>query len=204
MDMSPSIVEQARATAALTNVPNVTFTTGDIHALPFGDSTFDVVHAHQVLQHVHDPVHALQEMRRVAKPGGIVAARESDYSGFVWFPEVDGMQDWKQLYLKVARACGGEPDAGRRLLSWARASGFARAAVTATAGTWCYSTAEERKWWSEVWAERTLESSFSRNSIDGGHANEDELRRIAEAWTQWGKEQDGWFTVLHGEILCRV
>src|SRR4051812_9608465 len=38
---------------------------GDVHALPFEDGSFDVVHAHQVLQHVADPVQALREMARV-------------------------------------------------------------------------------------------------------------------------------------------
>ena len=50
------------------------FEVGSVLGLPFGDDTFDVVHAHQVLQHVGDPVAALVEMRRVCRPGGIVAA----------------------------------------------------------------------------------------------------------------------------------
>ena len=43
---------------------------GDVYALDLDDDTFDVVHAHQVLQHVADPVAALREMRRVCRPGG--------------------------------------------------------------------------------------------------------------------------------------
>ncbi len=54
-----------------------------MHALPYKDREFDVVHAHQVLQHVADPVLALREMGRVA---GLVAARDSDYGAFTWFP----------------------------------------------------------------------------------------------------------------------
>ena len=49
---------------------NVTFRTGDFRAL---EATrwhpFDVVHAHQVLQHLRDPFAALAEMRRVTKAG---------------------------------------------------------------------------------------------------------------------------------------
>ncbi len=61
------------------DVDNVEFATGDVYALDFPDASFDVVHAHQVLQHLPDPVGALREMRRVCKPDGVVAARDSDY-----------------------------------------------------------------------------------------------------------------------------
>ncbi len=84
VDSSAAVIEQARADAA--NVENVEFATGDIYTLDFDDASFDVVHAHQVLQHVPDPVGALREMRRVCKPDGVVAARDSDYSAFTWYP----------------------------------------------------------------------------------------------------------------------
>ena len=113
------------------------FRTGDVHALDFADGTFDVVHAHQVLQHVADPVQALREMRRVCRPGGVVAARDSDYAAMTWYPAVPELDEWLALYQRVARHNGGEPDAGRRLLAWARAAGFADV-DRATAGTWCY------------------------------------------------------------------
>ncbi|OGE56259.1 hypothetical protein PENARI_c003G11259 [Penicillium arizonense] len=67
----------ARALAQAEGVTNITFQEGDIHALPFEDGSFDIVHAHQVLQHIADPVLALREMRRVVKRGGIVSCRES-------------------------------------------------------------------------------------------------------------------------------
>src|SRR5438309_1338987 len=86
---------------------------GDVHALPYADASFDVVHAHQVLQHVADPVQALREMARVCTPGGLVAVRESDYAGFAWYPELPALEEWLRLYSAVARADGGEPDAGR-------------------------------------------------------------------------------------------
>jgi len=53
-------------------------------SLPFDDGTFDVAHAHQVLQHLSDPVGALAEMRRVTRPGGIVAVRDAVYSAMAW------------------------------------------------------------------------------------------------------------------------
>lgn len=43
---------------------------GDGHALPFGDATFDVVVANNVIEHLYDPAVGVGEMRRVLRPGG--------------------------------------------------------------------------------------------------------------------------------------
>lgn len=181
---------------------NVDFSIEDVHALSFPDDSFDVVHTHQVLQHVEDPVQALREMRRVAVPGGIVAARDADYAGFHWFPLLPELDRWLALYRAAARANGGEPDAGRRLLSWARAAGFED--VTATASTWCYATPEQRAWWGGMWADRILESALARQLVDSDLASRAELQEISDAWTRWAEDGDGWYLVPHGEILCRA
>ncbi|MCJ1463706.1 hypothetical protein MMC07_002315 [Pseudocyphellaria aurata] len=204
VETSPEVLESARTLAAERGVKNVRFETGDIHALDYPDNTFDVAHAHQVLQHVGDPVQALREMRRVVKPGGLVAARATDFSIMTWYPDIDGLKDWQKLYLQVARSNGGEPNAGRRLHAWARQAGYDRSGVSATASTWCYNTADERAWWSGVWADRTNKSSYAQDVIDQGFATQNDLDHIAQAWQQWGREEDGWFGILHGEILCHV
>ncbi|MFE2382957.1 class I SAM-dependent methyltransferase [Streptomyces misionensis] len=201
VDQAPGVLEQARRTAAARGLDNVDFAVADVHALDYPDDTFCVVHAHQVLQHVGDPVQALREMRRVTRPGGFIAVRDADYAAMTWYPAVPGLDDWLELYERVARANGGEPDAGRRLVSWARAAGLRD--ITATSGTWTFATEEERAWWSGLWADRTLASAYAERAVEGGHATPDRLRAVSEAWREWGRQEDGWFAVLHGEILCR-
>ncbi|MCD0481460.1 methyltransferase domain-containing protein [Streptacidiphilus sp. ASG 303] len=204
LDASAEVLEQARRTAAGRGLDGdrVRLAAGDVHALPFPDGSFDVVHAHQVLQHVADPVRALREMRRVCRPGGTVAARDSDYAAMAWYPASDALGAWLDLYRATAAANGGEPDAGRRLLSWAREAGFAE--VAASASAWCYATPEERAWWGGLWAERTTSSAFARQAVAQGRTDEAELHRIADGWRAWGAADDGWFAVLHGEVLCRA
>ncbi|OIJ67868.1 class I SAM-dependent methyltransferase [Streptomyces mangrovisoli] len=201
VDHAPGIVATARATAAERGLANVDFAVADVHALDYPDDTFCVVHAHQVLQHVGDPVQALREMRRVTAPGGLIAVRDSDYAAMTWYPQPPGLDDWLDLYRRVARANGGEPDAGRRLKSWARAVGLTD--ITATSATWTFSTPEERAWWSGLWAERTVASAYAKLAVEGGHATAEELAAVADAWRTWGASEDGWFAVLHAEILCR-
>ncbi|MCF3119900.1 methyltransferase domain-containing protein [Streptomyces arenae] len=201
VDQAPGILDTARATAAERGLENVGFAVADVHDLDYPDDSFCVVHAHQVLQHVGDPVRALSEMRRVCKPGGIVAVRDADYAAMTWYPEVPALDHWLDLYRRVARANGGEPDAGRRLKSWALAAGFTD--ITTTAATWCYGSEDERAWWSGLWADRTLASAYAERAVGGGHATEEELRAASTAWREWGSAEDAWFAVLHGEVLCR-
>ena len=202
VELTDDALSLARAEAQLRNVSNIAFVTSDVHELDFPDDTFDVVHAHQVLQHVADPVQALREMKRVCVPGGIVAARDADYAGFVWFPRLGALDLWLDLYQRAARANGGEPDAGRRLLSWALQAGFDD--ITPTGSMWCFATAETREWWGGMWADRILQSDLSRQLVDSGMARRAQLEEISAAWRVWAAAPDGWLAIPHGEILCRA
>ncbi len=183
-------------------VTNVVFSVGDAQALPFDDDSFDVVHAHQVLQHLGDPVQALREMRRVCKPGGVVACRDADYDGFIWYPASAALDEWRRLYKKAAYANGGEPNAGRFLLSWAQEAGFTQ--ITPSSSTWCVATPAAREWWGGMWEKRILESRIADQLLDAGWASQGELQAISRAWGEWRDAADGWLSVPHGEILCRV
>lgn len=202
LDSASGALEAARATLSERGLSEqVELTCGDVMALPFEDGSFDVVHAHQVLQHLADPVGALAEMRRITRPGGIVAVRDAVYSAMTWFPEPAGMEQWRSVYMATARDNGGEPDAGSRLLSWARAAGFSNA--SASASTWCYATPADRAWQSETWAQRCL-TSFGPQAVELGLADRADLEMMAQAWRQWGASEDAWFVVVHGEVLAIV
>ncbi|MCW2600245.1 MAG: type 11 methyltransferase [Frankiales bacterium] len=201
VEVSEAALGLARAEIASRGLTNVEFVVADVHALDLPDDSFDVVHAHQVLQHVADPVTALREMRRVCRPGGLVAARDSDYAGFTWFPQVPELDAWMSLYQQAATANGGEPQAGRRLLSWARAAGFTD--VRPGASTWCFATPEDREWWGGMWADRIVQSALASQLQAEGLASREDLHRIADGWRSWADSKDGWLTVLHGEVLCR-
>src|SRR5919112_3295210 len=64
LEVTAEALDLARAEIGRRGLGTIDFVVGDVHALDFPDDTFDVVHAHQVLQHVTDPVAALREMRR--------------------------------------------------------------------------------------------------------------------------------------------
>jgi SAM-dependent methyltransferase len=201
IDAEAGVLRAATADAAEAGIGNATFEVGDAYALGFEDRRFDVVHAHQVLQHLADPVAALAEMRRVTRVGGIVAARDMDLDSIVWYPDLPALKRWLALYGQVTRSNGGEPDAGRRLLAWAHAAGFTD--VTASASVWCYASPDERAWWGSLWADRVTRSAFADQALAVGLADHDELAAIADAWRAWAASPDGWFALTSGEVLAR-
>jgi SAM-dependent methyltransferase len=213
IDRDPGVVALAGAAAAVSSddavpssagdaVPPVEFQVADVYELPFDDGEFDIVHAHQVLQHLSDPVAALGEMARVTRPGGLVAARDSDYGALTWYPPSRGLDLWRTVYRAVARANDAEPDAGRHLLAWAHAAGFAD--VTPSCSAWCFATRADRAWWGELWAQRTTETAYGRQALALGLTDEAGLAAIAEAWMNWADDEDGWIAIVGGEILVRV
>jgi SAM-dependent methyltransferase len=202
VELTSEALDLARAEVQARSQSNVSFAVSDVHALDFPDDTFDVVHAHQVLQHVADPVQALRELRRVCVPGGIVAARDADYAGFIWFPQLSELDRWLDLYGRAARANGGEPNAGRHLLGWAQEAGFDE--IEPMASIWCFATPDTRDWWGRMWADRIVESALARQLVGAGMATMAELDGISSAWRDWAAAPNGWLTIPQGEIICRA
>ncbi len=198
IDLSPSVIAEAAEMAAGT--PGLTFAVADLHAVePAGG--FDVVHAHQVLQHVVDPVSALRSMGALLAPGGLVAARDADYSAMTWWPEEPSLERWLEIYRAVTQRNGAECDAGRRLLHWAHEAGFEQ--VDYTTSTWTYATPADLAWWCDLWAERVTSTRLAEQAVAFGVSTADELAQLAEGWRAWGRRADAVFIVPHGEIIAR-
>jgi SAM-dependent methyltransferase len=200
IDRSAEVVAGAEALRRRRGVGNARFTTGNVYALEWGDASFDVVHAHQVLQHLTDPVAAVEEMRRVLRPGGVLAARDSDYPAFAWAPADPLLDRWRELYLRIAAGHGAHADAGRRLLGWVHAAGLSDVQVSSS--TWTFAEPESRRWWGDLWADRVELSSFADQALASSLSDREELARIAAAWRRWAEQPDGFFAVLHGEVLA--
>jgi len=199
VDAAPDVVEIARAVVG--DRTNVTFRVDDAYALDAPDASFDIVHAHQTLQHLARPVDALREFGRVAGPDGLIAARDVDYGGVIWHPRIPALEEWIVLYDAVHRGISGEPNAGRLLKAWTREAGFSR--IEASASVWLFDTAEKRAWWGGMWADRVLASAFAGHAKRLGLADDALLQRISDAWRAWAADPDGWVLLPHGEVLAR-
>ena len=200
IDRERAVITEAGRLLQAGSWANVEFRAGDVYSLELGDESFDVVHAHQVLQHLTDPVAALVEMRRVLRPGGILAVRDSDYGGFIWAPSDRMLDRWMQLYHDVCRRNGADADAGRYLVGWVRAAGFTE--IEPSSSTWTFADARDRSWWGELWGERVLKSSFAEQAVEYGLSTREELSAISRSWRWWAEQADGFFVVLHAELIA--
>ena len=207
IDASAEVLDQARGQARVRGLRNVTFALADAYALDETDMGNlgggpTVVHAHQVLQHLARPVAAVRQMASTLQEGGLLAVRDADYSAMTWYPELPQLERWREVYLAVARHNGGEPDAGRRLLGWVQEADLTT--VEASAGTWCFATPEDRAWWGSLWAARVTRSDLGLQAVRLGISDPGELAEIAAGWRTWAEAPDGWFAVVHGEVIARV
>ena len=80
IDITPAMLEQARALAAEKGLTNVTWRQGDVLPLPYPDGAFTIAVSRFTFHHFQDPLGVLREMRRVVAPGGRVVVVDSDAS----------------------------------------------------------------------------------------------------------------------------
>lgn len=79
LDIQPRMLMQLKKKLSRPDnrdIKNIKLVEGDAHKLPFNDNSFDVVYTVTVLQELPDQNRALKEMKRVLKPGGILAVSE--------------------------------------------------------------------------------------------------------------------------------
>ena len=125
VDMEESQIEMARAAARAGGHANATFHVGDVTDLSFEDNFFDVAHCHAVLMHIPDTRAVLAEVKRVLKPGGLIASRELFVSSSFLEPggqDVDGAWD---TFARLLQGNGGHPQMGRELKNALLEAGFA-------------------------------------------------------------------------------
>jgi hypothetical protein len=143
-------------------------------------------------------------VKRRKKPGGVVAVRESDLRAWSVYPQLPGLLAMNEMLCAVQEANGANVNAGAQLVSWALANGVKRDQITASAGTWCYSTPDERQIWGRTMADRCMNGAARKKAIELAISTEENLREMSEAWERWTVAEDGWFGCMHGEVLVKL
>ncbi|MEO8604932.1 MAG: methyltransferase domain-containing protein [bacterium] len=201
IDLAADVLDIGRELAAEKHLTNVRFERADLLEIAEHDGGFDVVFAHQVLQHVPDPAAALAAMRRLLKDGGVVAVRDGDYGTCTWNPPDARLARWLEIYHAVAARNGGEADAGRYLNGWLHAAGFREVQLSGT--TWTFPGYDSVETWTSSWAERTTSSNLAVKAVEYRIAERAELEEIAAGFREWARNPAAFFSIGHVEALGR-
>lgn len=70
LDITPAMLDQARAAQVERGLANAEWVIGDAVALPFPDESFSIVSSGAAFHHFEEPERVLAEMARVCRPGG--------------------------------------------------------------------------------------------------------------------------------------
>jgi len=76
IDITPAMIEKARALQAKAGLANVQWDVGDVKHLPYADNSFSIVTSRYAFHHIPEPGRVLQEMVRVCQAGGMVAVAD--------------------------------------------------------------------------------------------------------------------------------
>jgi ubiquinone/menaquinone biosynthesis C-methylase UbiE len=181
IDASDAAIDAARAMAAERNVVNVRFEVADVHALPYGDATFDAAFVHALLQHLPDPLAALVEIRRVMKPGAVIGIADADHDGYIIAPPDPMLVRWHELSTRMKQS----PLVGKHLRALLHEAGFVNTFGGATAGA--DGTAQGTLLNGEGQARYLEAPQFIDYVVARGWATEQDLASMAAAWRAWGK-----------------
>lgn len=141
VDVEESQIALARAAARAGGHDNALFHVGDVTDLPFEDASFDVAHCHAVLMHVPDTDAVLAEVKRVLKPGGVIASREFILGASFLEPNAEETFPAWNAFGNLLAANGGHPHMGRELKRRFLEAGFRD--VQASASFDFFSSAED-------------------------------------------------------------
>ena len=124
VDMEETQIDQAKAIAMSQGLKNVQFSVADVTELPFEDEFFDVAHCHNVLMHVPDTLAVLSEVKRVLKPGGLIACREMICDSSFTHPDFGVISKAWGMFGDLLQADDGHPQMGRELKGHFLSAGF--------------------------------------------------------------------------------
>ena len=174
---------------------NVSFQLGSIYELPFEDNSFDLVHAHQVVIHLQDPIKALKELERVAKPGGYVCVRDADLESSIIYPEkFEFLSEF--FVLKGKNAVSTDTRAGRKLRAKAIEAGYVPDNIkTSFSSSLIADDLKIKKIWADATAAR-IESGAEVVFADDPVKNKEANDKATKLWQEWLQDENSIFTIV--------
>ena len=179
----------------------VEFRRGDALDLPLRASeagSFDLVHARFLLEHLNDPLKAVQQMMRAVRPGGRLILEDDDHDTLRMWPEPPGFQPLWVAYMRTYDRLGNDPFVGRRLISLLHQAGAIELRNACVFFGTCAGSPSFHAWLQNL---VKLFLGAKKPIVEGGLLVEDAFDQTIEALAEWGDRPDSacWYQVAWAE-----
>jgi ubiquinone/menaquinone biosynthesis C-methylase UbiE len=199
-EIENSHVALARENAVRRNIANVRFETADIYELPFADASFDAVFVSAVLGNLREPIRGLREAHRVLKPGGVIGVKEFDHGGDLVYPTDPALEKYDELYLRLRRENGHDPEGGRKIGALLVDAGFRDLKMSP-----CYESFADPKaveGFAEVSA-GLLSEGWADAFLSRGWATAEDIKEMSDAWRRFAGVPGAVFAAAWCEAVAR-
>jgi ubiquinone/menaquinone biosynthesis C-methylase UbiE len=124
IDISGDSIAEATKAVVSAGLHNVNFERADIFNLDFEPESFDHVFVCHVLEHLSEPVVALEKLKRLIKVGGTITVIEGDHGSTFFHPDSEAARLSIQCLVELQRRAGGNALIGRELYPLLERAGF--------------------------------------------------------------------------------
>lgn len=130
VDISADSIAEAREKIREAGYTNVAFEQADIFHLPFEPESFDHIFVCFVLEHLAQPVEALQRLGTFLKAGGTLTVVEGDHGSAYFHPDNESAHKAIRCQVELQKRAGGNANIGRELYPLLQAAGFSSTRVS--------------------------------------------------------------------------
>ena len=199
--MEESLIELARSIAASQGHDNAIFHVGDVTDLKFEDNFFDVAYCSTVLMYVPDTAAVLSEVKRVLKPGGILACRELICESGFAHPDFGIMRRSWDMFEDLVRADDGHPQMGKEMKGHVLEAGFVDVQMSASFSV--YSYPEEVATIHRLVTRWLLSPEVSEAAMKYGAASTKLVNDLKVAYDRWREHPGALFSFVYGEAIAK-
>ena len=200
VDMDEAQVELARSIAASQGRDNAMFHVGDVTDLEFEDNSFDITHCRNVLIHIPDTAAVLSEIKRVLKPGGIIACREMICASSFAHPDFGVIGRSWDMFADLLASDDGHPQMGKDMKGHILEAGFANIRMTASFSV--YSSPVEIATMYRFISRWFLSPKTVEAAIKYGASSEKLVCDLKVAYDRWKDHPGALFAVAYGEAVA--
>jgi len=130
VDISEASLAEAERRVSASGLRNVQFEQADIFNLPYEPDVFDHIFVCFVLEHLAQPVRALNKLKKHLKPGGTITVIEGDHGSAYFHPDSAAARIAIQCQVELQRRAGGNALIGRELYPLLHAAGYSSILVS--------------------------------------------------------------------------